>query len=176
LRPVISAARVGEQRAVVWKFVKRNPAWARRSKVGVEIGPPNVLEAPKPTSSVRMSRILGAPLGGCSSLGKSGTESLAVRPMRPLKGGSGRGSVSCAARGASLPTDITIAIASVMQTPKHLATALLSFIAFSSTRVGMSGFLSRPWRTLGVARVRQQIKMTRPGVWLSSADCTRSAR
>src|SRR5215469_18002575 len=100
------AARVGEQRAVVWKLVYRNPAWATRSKVGVEIGPPNVLDAPKPTSSVRMSKIFGAPFGGCTSLGKSGTESLAVRPMRPLNGGSGLGSVSCASTGNQPIVDI----------------------------------------------------------------------
>ena len=42
---------------------------ARRSIVGVGIGPPNVLLAPKPTSSVRMSRMFGAPLGALTSWG-----------------------------------------------------------------------------------------------------------
>jgi hypothetical protein len=51
-RPVMSAARVGEQSAVVWKRLKRSPVSAMRWKFGVWIGPPNVLLAPKPTSSV----------------------------------------------------------------------------------------------------------------------------
>ncbi|HVG95355.1 MAG TPA: hypothetical protein VNK05_00480, partial [Chloroflexota bacterium] len=37
------AARVGEQRAVVWKRVYFRPAAARRSAVGVWIGPPKAL-------------------------------------------------------------------------------------------------------------------------------------
>src|SRR5215469_8201634 len=127
------AARVGEQRAVVWKLVYRNPAWATRSKVGVEIGPPNVLDAPKPTSSVRMSKIFGAPFGGCTSLGKSGTESLAVRPMRPLNGGSGLGSVSCAFTGNHIaaPTN------NATQARENTGTTDVTFIVlFLSTRAG----------------------------------------
>ena len=63
LRPVRSAARVGEQSAVVWKLLKRKPLFASFSKVGVGIGPPNVDDAPKPTSSVMMSRTFGRPGG-----------------------------------------------------------------------------------------------------------------
>src|SRR5215475_4786376 len=95
LRPVMSAARVGEQRAVVWNVLYRRPLCARRSMVGVGIGPPKVLDAPKPTSSVRIRRTLGAPFGASTLLGKSGTEPFTVRSILPLKGGSGRGSVSC---------------------------------------------------------------------------------
>ena len=64
---------------------------AKRSNAGVGIGPPNGLLAAKPTSSVRMSRMFGAPLGAFVSCGKSRVESFGVRPMCPLKGGSGRG-------------------------------------------------------------------------------------
>ena len=54
---------MGEHSAVVWNSVYRRPSLASRSMVAVGTGPPNVLLAPKPTSSVRMSRIFGAPLG-----------------------------------------------------------------------------------------------------------------
>src|SRR5262245_47370720 len=91
LRPVMSAARVGEQRAVVWKRLYFRPLAASLSKFGVGIGPPNVLDAPKPTSSVMMSSTFGAPLGAWTSLGKSGVESLTVRPILPWNGGSGIG-------------------------------------------------------------------------------------
>ena len=66
LRPVSSAARVGEQSAVVWKRVKRRPPRASRSKLGVWQGPPNALEAPNPASSIRINSTLGAPFGGRS--------------------------------------------------------------------------------------------------------------
>src|SRR5262245_9166454 len=92
LRPVISAAREGEHSAVVWNMLYRRPAFASLSYVGVGIGPPNVLDAPKPTSSVMMSSTLGAPLGAWTPLGKSGVDSLAVRPILPLNGWAGWGS------------------------------------------------------------------------------------
>src|SRR5262245_14382511 len=91
LRPVSSAARVGEQSAVVLNWLYLSPLLATRSKFGVGIGPPNVLAAPKPVSSVMMSRTLGAPLGAVTSLGKSGVDSLAVRPMTPPNCGAGVG-------------------------------------------------------------------------------------
>ena len=40
LRPVSSDARVGEQRAVVWKLAYRSPPAAKRSKVGVSRSDP----------------------------------------------------------------------------------------------------------------------------------------
>src|SRR5262249_40111347 len=89
LRPVMRAARVGEHSAVVWKRLYFRPFLASLSRVGVGIGPPNVLDAPKPTSSVRIRSTLGAPLGAWTSRGKSGFESLTVRPILPLTGGSG---------------------------------------------------------------------------------------
>src|SRR5262249_38666442 len=84
-----------EQSAVVWNIVKRRPLLATRSKVGVDIGPPNVLEAPKPTSSVKTNRIFGAPGGASIPLGKSGVESFARRWILPLNGASGLGKTSC---------------------------------------------------------------------------------
>jgi hypothetical protein len=66
LRPVSSACRVGEQRAVVWNRLYRRPLAASRSKVGVLIGPPKALEAPNPQSSTSTTRMLGAPWGGRS--------------------------------------------------------------------------------------------------------------
>ncbi len=59
LRPVSSAWRVGEQSAVVWKRVYLSPSAASRSKVGVLIGPPKALEAPKPQSSISTTRTFG---------------------------------------------------------------------------------------------------------------------
>ena len=64
LRPVSSAARVAEQTAQVWKRVYLRPLAARRSAVGVLIGPPKALEAAKPTSSMSTTSTFGAPFGG----------------------------------------------------------------------------------------------------------------
>src|SRR5215471_14491407 len=91
LRPVRSAARVGEHSAVVWNSLYVKPLFARRSSVGVRIGPPKALAAPKPVSSVMMSRTLGAPFGAVTSLGKSGLDSVALRPITPPNGASGTG-------------------------------------------------------------------------------------
>src|SRR5262245_35533085 len=80
------------------------PLAASLSKFGVGIGPPNVLEAPKPTSSVRISRMFGAPFGACTSLGKSGLESFAVSPILPWNFGSGLGrTLSCPPACAAVP-------------------------------------------------------------------------
>src|SRR6516225_6077884 len=92
----MSAALVGEQRAVVWYILYRNPVSATRWKFGVWIGPPKVLLAPKPTSSVKINRTLGAPAGASTPFGKSGVESLTVRPIFPWNGGSGLGRISSA--------------------------------------------------------------------------------
>src|SRR3954471_2637282 len=64
LRPVRRAWRVGAHRAVVWNRLYRSPPAARRSAVGVLQGPPNVEEAPNPTSSSSTTRTFGAPSGG----------------------------------------------------------------------------------------------------------------
>jgi len=54
LRPVIRHERVGEHRAVVWKFVYVRPRSAIRLMFGVSIIPPNGSIAEKPTSSRTM--------------------------------------------------------------------------------------------------------------------------
>jgi hypothetical protein len=64
LRPLNSAARVGEHSAVVWNRVYLRPAAASRSQFGVLQGPPNTLDAPNPTSSINATRTFGAPAGG----------------------------------------------------------------------------------------------------------------
>src|SRR5262245_12673450 len=138
LRPVRSAARVGEHSAVVWNWLYRSPLLATRSRFGVGIGPPKVLGAPKPVSSVMMRRTFGAPLGAVTSLGKSGLDSLALRPMTPPNGASGTGRTgeppvgdfwvdwSCAWAGAGNPPEaanptsreliVSIAVANVVRT------------------------------------------------------------
>src|SRR5215475_14671366 len=91
LRPVRSAARVGEHSAVVWNWLYLKPLFAKRSRVGVGIGPPKVLDAPKPVSSVMISKIFGAPFGAVTGFGKSGFDSLALRPITPWNCGCGIG-------------------------------------------------------------------------------------
>src|SRR3990172_9764437 len=103
----MSAARVGEHSAVVWNVLYRRPALASLSNVGVGIGPPNVDDAPQPTSSVMMSRTFGAPFGALMALGKSGVDSAAVRPILPLKGWSGLGRTSCATAGNAMAAPST---------------------------------------------------------------------
>src|SRR3954449_2333645 len=63
-RPGRTAARVGAHRAVVWNRLYFRPPAASRSAVGVLHGPPNALDAAKPTSSSRITNTLGAPVGG----------------------------------------------------------------------------------------------------------------
>src|SRR4051794_41713433 len=94
LRPVRSAARVGAQRAVVWNRLYFSPCAASLSAVGVAHGPPNALEAAKPTSSRRMTSTFGAPVGGRS--GSIGGEPLpgafgAGGPRPPDRAAPGRG-------------------------------------------------------------------------------------
>ncbi len=67
LRPLSRAVRVGEQRAVVWNWLKRSPSLASLSAVGMWMGPPKALGMPKPMSSMRMMSTLGAPLGAFTS-------------------------------------------------------------------------------------------------------------
>src|SRR6478736_5194933 len=63
-----------------------------RSMAGVGMTPPNVLGAPKPWSSVMMSRTLGAPFGGATRGAHHGVESEARSLMTPPNFGSGGGS------------------------------------------------------------------------------------
>src|SRR5208337_850197 len=74
-----------------------------RSIAGVGTTPPNVPGAPKPTSSVMMSRMLGAPLGGTTRGGHHGVESLALSLITPPNGIGGGG--SC------FPSSVTVALA-----------------------------------------------------------------
>src|SRR5215470_12504100 len=67
LRPVSRAARVGEHSAVVWKRVYLRPFLASLSRLGVGTCPPNVPHWPKPQSSIRIRRMLGAPAGALTT-------------------------------------------------------------------------------------------------------------
>ena len=93
-RPVSSADRVGEHSAVVWKREYFSPCAASRSKFGVRHGPPNALEAPKPTSSISTTITFGAPFGGRSGTigGYDVSGSLASYVVSPTGGTSGIGS------------------------------------------------------------------------------------
>ena len=51
---------MGEQSAVVLKLLYRSPLLANLSMVGVLIGPPKVVVAPSPKSSIKMITTLGA--------------------------------------------------------------------------------------------------------------------
>src|SRR4051794_21557263 len=101
LRPDSSAARVGAHSAVVWKRLYLRPSPASRSAVGVAHGPPNALDAAKPTSSSKTTSTLGAPAGGCSDsiAGNDASGSLASIGSSPSYGRSGIGRTS---RGTSL--------------------------------------------------------------------------
>src|SRR5215472_13737067 len=74
-----------------------------RSRFGVGITPPNVLELAKPASSVMISSTLGAPFGGSTRGGQYGFDCAALRSILPpnLNGGCG----SC------LPSMVVVALA-----------------------------------------------------------------
>src|SRR5688572_5088157 len=101
LRPASRAARVGEQRAVVWNRLYFSPFLASRSRVGVGTGPPNVDAIPNPVSSVRMMSTFGEPFAALTGCGKLGVESLNVSAILPLNSGSGFGSCPSAAAGSA---------------------------------------------------------------------------
>src|SRR3954452_10076805 len=96
LRPDSNAARVGAHNAVAWKrlYFRRFPA--SRSAVGVAHGPPNALDAAKPTSSSNTTSTFGAPAGGRSGsiAGNDASGSLASYGSAPSNGRSGIGSTS----------------------------------------------------------------------------------
>src|ERR1044072_8326065 len=96
LRPDSRAARVGAHSAVVWKRLYFRPLLASRSAVGVAHGPPNALEAAKPTSASKMTSTLGAPAGGLSGsiAGNDAAGSLASYGSVPSNGLSGIGRTS----------------------------------------------------------------------------------
>src|ERR1044072_3001417 len=62
-----------------------------RSMAGVGMTPPEVLGAPKPWSSVMISRTLGAPLGGTARRPHHGVESEAFSLITPPNFGLGPG-------------------------------------------------------------------------------------
>jgi hypothetical protein len=66
--------------------------FAMRSSAGVGTTPPKVLGAPKPLSSVMMSRTLGAFFGGTTRGGHQGVDSVAFSLITPPNCGSGGGS------------------------------------------------------------------------------------
>jgi hypothetical protein len=109
LRPESSAARVGEQSAVVWKRVYFRPVAASRSALGVRHGPPNALDAPKPTSSSRTISTLGAPVGGRSGRigGNFVSGSFASSVVRPtgLRSGIGNTSRGTQSRRSIVPSE-----------------------------------------------------------------------
>src|SRR6476619_8554341 len=63
-----------------------------RSNAGVGTTPPNVPGAPKPQSSVIISRTLGAPFGGTTRGAHQGFDSTAFSLITPPNFGSGGGS------------------------------------------------------------------------------------
>src|SRR6185312_2168230 len=63
-----------------------------RSSAGVGITPPKIPGAPKPASSVMMSRTLGAPFGGTTRGAHHGVDSEAFSLITPPNAGSGGGS------------------------------------------------------------------------------------
>src|SRR6059058_2989206 len=111
LRPVRSAALVGAQRAVVWKRLYFSPPADSRSAVGVAHGPPNALDAAKPTSSSRMTSTLGAPSGGRrgSIAGNDAAGSLASNGSVPSNGVSGIGRTVRGILGEGIAGTITAA-------------------------------------------------------------------
>src|SRR5438034_2024500 len=70
----------------------RRPAFAMRSIAGVGMTPPNVLGTPKPESSVIISRMLGACLGGTMRGAHQGFDWSASFLITPPNFGSGGGS------------------------------------------------------------------------------------
>src|SRR5262245_26570091 len=100
------------------------------------MGPPNVLLAPNPTSSVKIKRTFGAPFGASTLFGKSGVESFTVRPILPWNGGSGFGSTLSWAKAqetGALQTKRPSAEASVIRLMKLIFSA--DFMAVSSQAV-----------------------------------------
>src|SRR5262249_57441378 len=96
------AARVGEHSAVELKLVYRRPLAATLSRVGDGTTPPNVLETPKPVSSVMINRTFGAPLGGTTRAGQYGVDCAALRSILP--------SNFCGGGGSWLPSMLVFAL------------------------------------------------------------------
>ena len=88
--------RTGSPSFSIWfiltTLLYRSPIFAIPSRLGVGMTPPNVLGAPKPTSSVMINSTLGAPFGGTMFGGHQGVESVARSWITPPNFGSGGGS------------------------------------------------------------------------------------
>ena len=100
--------RVGLHSAVVWKRLYLRPLSASRSSVGMRIGPPKALLAPKPMSSISTMTTFGAPCGAFTSKRGGGVASRASSVVIGAAFGSaigstvrsiGYGSLLCAGRG-----------------------------------------------------------------------------
>src|SRR3954451_18906847 len=127
LRPDNRAARVGAHSAVVWKRLYFKPFAASRSAVGVAQGPPNALEAAKPTSSSRMTSTFGAPAGGRSGsiAGNAASAALASTGSVPSNGLSGIGKssrgVSSVILSSSSPWASALALVASRRGVRHCA-------------------------------------------------------
>src|SRR6478736_6745441 len=128
LRPDSNAARVGAQRAVVWKRLYFRPFPANRPAVGVAHGPPNALDAAKPTSSSKMTSTFGAPAGGRSGsiAGNAASASFASYGSVPSNGMSGIGRASRELTSVILDSSSRLAsawalIAPIPHGPRHRA-------------------------------------------------------
>ena len=82
-RPVSSAARVGEQSGVTWKFVNCRPLAARASMFGVSMSEPKHPNWAKPVSSMRMRITFGESSPGWAGTANHGSDSATVRPILP---------------------------------------------------------------------------------------------
>ena len=137
-------SRVGAHNAVVWNRLKRKRPAANRSAVGVRHGPPNVLDAPNPTSSNSTINTFGAPAGGNSgSIGANAVSgSLASYVVNPGAGRSGIGNI---VRGATHPASSSLEFPSLRRCANDTAPA--------SLRIRSCGAAPLPRATLGPVAV-----------------------
>src|SRR5271166_4506013 len=109
-----------------------------RSSAGVGITPPNVLGALKPTSSVMMSKTLGALLGGTTVGGHHALDSVAFSLITPPNFGSGGG--SC------LPSMVVVALGEpgtpVVSTALAVTAAAARAATVARHRVALFSFIS----------------------------------
>jgi len=70
--------------------------------LGVGITPPNVLETPKPVSSVMINKTFGAPLGGTTRAGQYGVDRAVLRSILP--------SNFCGGGGSWFPSIVVVAL------------------------------------------------------------------
>src|SRR5262249_48247765 len=78
------------------------PAAAILSSAGVGMTPPKVEGAPKPTSSVKINSIFGAPSGAATAAGQPATLSFAFGIIVPLNGGVGVGNTGLSGNSTAL--------------------------------------------------------------------------